>query len=138
MSESAFGNVPGGQALIEWFGRVPRFHDAELQEIKLASNGQSALRFLTWEITNTVDSRGYFVLDKRVVVTITLEEVSYVALDHFHLPGIVFDLEVTNADDGFEVRWTGSYGVEGTLRAKKMRIDLTPVKPMPHAPKISN
>jgi Immunity protein 50 len=126
MSATVLATIPGGNALFEWFGRTPNFHDAEVQEIKLASSGPSTLRVRTWEITNTVDSRGYFVLDKHVLVTFTLEEVSYIALDHFNLPGIVFDLEVTNADGGFQVRWSGSYGVEGTLRAKKMRIGFSP------------
>jgi hypothetical protein len=129
MSATLLATIPGGRALVDWFGRTPNFHDAELQEIKLASSGPSSLRLRTWEITNTVDSRGYFILDKHVLVTITLEEVSYVALDHFNLPGIVFDLEMTNADGSYEVRWSGSYGVEGTLRAKRMRIDFSPAEP---------
>jgi hypothetical protein len=126
MNESVLNNLPGGQALIEWFGRVPRFHDAELQEIRLASNGPSTLRIRTWRMTNQVDDRGYFVLDKHAMVTITLERVSSVALDHFDLPGIIGDLEITSVENGFQLSWDGSYGVEGRLRAEQLRIDFTP------------
>ena len=33
MSGSALHDIPGGEALFDWFGRVPRFHDAKLLEI---------------------------------------------------------------------------------------------------------
>ena len=41
MSATVLATVPGGHALVEWFGRTPNFHDAEMQEIKLASRGPS-------------------------------------------------------------------------------------------------
>jgi hypothetical protein len=129
MPEAALGSVPGGQALIDWFGRTPRFHDAELLEINLASNGPSVLRIHTWQITDKVDDRGYFVLDKHAVVTITLDQATYVALTDFNLPGIIFDLEVTRTEDGWQLLWSGSYGVEGTLRARQMHIGFAPGKP---------
>jgi len=84
--------------LLAWFGRVPRFHDAELLEITLASKGESVLRIHTWEMTNQVDDRGYFVLDKHVVVTITLHSVTEISLSDFDLPGIIGSLEVTSQD----------------------------------------
>ena len=126
MTESAFGSIPGGPALIEWFGFVPNFHDAELVEVRLASNDTSTLRIRAFRMTDKVDGRGYFILDKHAVVTILLEGVTYVALNHFNLPGIIFDLKVTSTERGFELVWTGSYGVEGTLRATRLRIDFVP------------
>ena len=126
MTESVLNDIPGGQALIEWFGRVPRFHDAELQEIRLASNGPSTLRIRTWRMTDQVDDRGYFVLDKHAMVTITLERVCSVALDHFDLPGIIGALEITGVGNSFQLSWDGAYGVEGRLRAGQVRIEFTP------------
>jgi len=32
-----------GEALVEWFGRVPRFHDAELLEITFSGKGAGLL-----------------------------------------------------------------------------------------------
>jgi hypothetical protein len=31
-------NIAGGAKLVEWFSRVPHFHDAELLELKLCGN----------------------------------------------------------------------------------------------------
>jgi len=115
--------------LLAWFGRVPRFHDAELLEITLASKGESVLRIHTWEMTNQVDDRGYFVLDKHVVVTITLHSVTEISLSDFDLPGIIGSLEVTSQDGVYQLEWDGSYGVSGTLSAKQMQMELKPGKP---------
>jgi hypothetical protein len=87
------------------------------------------MRVHTWQMTNKVDARGYIELDRYVVVTITLEEVTDITLTEFNLPGIIFDLEVTKADESMQLAWSGSYGAAGTLRAKKMRFDLQPGKP---------
>jgi hypothetical protein len=127
--EAILQDIPGGRALLDWFGRVPRFHDANLLAITLNSKGLSVMRVHTWQMTNKVDARGYIELDKHVVVTITLEEVTDVTLTEFNLPGIIFDLEITKVDESMQLAWGGSYGVSGTLRAKKIRFDLQPGKP---------
>ena len=31
-----FRSLPGGDAIVDWFGYVPSFHDAELLELKIA------------------------------------------------------------------------------------------------------
>ncbi len=126
---SILDDLPGGRTLFDWFGCTPRFHDAELLEITLSSNGQSTLRIHAWVMTDEVDSQGYFVQDKHVVVTVTLDQVTHVALSDFHLEGIIYDLRITRVDDGYQFSWGGSYGVEGTLRAKQVSFDLCAGKP---------
>ncbi|HWE75563.1 MAG TPA: hypothetical protein VG328_20560 [Stellaceae bacterium] len=44
---SILDNIPGGEALFGWFGRVPRFHDANLLEISF-SDGAGLLRIHAW------------------------------------------------------------------------------------------
>ena len=130
MDESSIlDDLPGGRALFEWFGSTPHFHDAELLEISLSSIGSSTLRIHAWVMTDDVDSRGYFIQDKHVVVTITLDQVTHVALSDFHLQGIVLDLNITRVNDAYQFTWEGSYGVEGTIRARQVRFDLRAGKP---------
>jgi len=61
-------------------------------------------------MTGKIDEAGHYVLDKPAVVTVTLNDVTDIALGDFNLPGIIFDLNVTRLEDGFELTWTGSYG----------------------------
>ena len=128
-AETTLLEIPGGKVLFDWFGHVPSFHDAELLEINLVSKGLSTLRIHTWEMTDKVDTRGYFALDRHVVVTITLEEVTHVDLVDFNMPGIIGGLQVTKIDEDVQFAWDGSYGVAGVLRAKKAYFDLKAGKP---------
>ena len=136
--ENILAQLPGGQALIDWFGHVPRFHDAETLELRLASVGPSVIRIHAWRMTDTVDAQGFFVLDRHAVVTITLDGVRDIAIGDFDLPGIIFELKITQAEvgsdytgprTGVQLAWTGSYGVSGALKAQSVRFDLQPGKP---------
>lgn len=127
MADSALHTIPGGQALIAWFGFVPNFHDAKLQSISIVNGGPCTLRIRAFRMTDRVDDRGYFVLDKHVVVTMTLTAVSHVLLTSFDLVGGIFDLQITVTEGGYEIAWTGVCGGDdGLLRAKQVQIDLQP------------
>lgn len=121
-------DVPGARELVEWFGRIPRFHDAKLREITLSSVAPSQLRISAWNMTDKVDDKGFFILEKHAVVTITLHAVKSVNLSDFDLPGIIFDLEISKIGDMFKMVWSGSYGVEGSLTAKELSFTLEPGK----------
>ena len=130
MSGSALHNIPGGEALFDWFGRVPRFHDAKLLEITFSGKGSGLLRIHAWNMTNKVDARGHFVRDKHVVVTLALEAISAINCTNFDIvPAVIFDLEITRLDQGFRLAWSASYGVTGSISAKQVRITLEPGKP---------
>ena len=128
--ESILHSIPGGTALIDWFGRVPHFHDAKLLDLALSNKEISTLRVHTWQMTDQTDAQGYYILDKHVVVTITLQAVTHVALDDFDMmPGIIYSFEITKTDNGYQLTWDASYGVSGLLRAKQVSLNLMPGKP---------
>lgn len=129
MSDTALWNVAGLDKLVHWFGRMPRFHDAKLLNIALHSNEPSTLRIHAFQMTDKVDEQGYFVLEKHAVVTFSLEEVASISLADFNLPGIIHDLQITEASDGVQITWSSSYGVGGTLMARRVSIALQPGKP---------
>lgn len=123
-------DIPGGEALVEWFGRVPCFHDAELLEVTFSSKGAGLLRIHAWNMTDEVDAKGYFVLDKHAMVTLALDGVSAINCADFDMvPGIIFDLEITKVDEQFRIEWSSSYGVAGFVTARHMVINLEPGKP---------
>ncbi|MCQ1574995.1 hypothetical protein NFO65_30275 [Neorhizobium galegae] len=123
-------DIPGGKAVVEWFGRAPRFHDANLLELTFSGKGAGLLRIHAWNMTNEVDSKGYFVLEKHATVTLALEGVSSIECADFDMvPGIIFELEITRAGEHFRIEWSASYGVNGVVTAKKVQIGLTPGKP---------
>ncbi|XAZ21605.1 hypothetical protein LVY75_22560 [Sinorhizobium sp. B11] len=129
-STSILHDIPGGKPLLEWFGRVPRFHDANLLEITFSGNGAGLLRIHAWNMTDEVDAKGYFVLDKHAIVTFALEGVSAVNCTDFDVvPGIIFGMEITKVDEHFRIEWDSSCGVAGFVTTRHIRIDLVPGKP---------
>lgn len=126
-SKSALHDVPGGEALFEWFGRVPRFHDAKLLEITFPGKGAGRLHIQAWNVTDQVDANGYFVLDKHATVTLALAGVSAInCVDFDMMPAIIFDLEITRDGENHRIEWSASYGVAGFITAKHVRVSLAP------------
>ncbi|RWQ67125.1 hypothetical protein [Mesorhizobium sp.] len=124
-----FADIEGAQALIDWFGFVPNFHDAELLDIELLLNRSGRLRLHAFRMTDEVDDKGYFILDRHVLVTLTLEEVREISLDYFDLIGIVGRLLVTKTGKRYRIEWQSSYGVEGIIVAKNLRINFEQWRP---------
>jgi hypothetical protein len=75
--ESLFpAEIPGASDLFAWFGYWPTFHDGEVLSVHLDRSGPSRIRVHTWEGTHQLDSRGYIVLRKHVIVTFIFEDVN--------------------------------------------------------------
>ena len=89
------------QALFDFFGYWPSFHDADV----LACTGPSAerqtvdLTLHTWEMTSEVDAKGYFVLQKHVLVTFHFCDVHDATLERFGLDNILFGMNITRDGD---------------------------------------
>jgi hypothetical protein len=139
--------LPGGQELIAWFGYVPRFHNAELLDLHLGASGAS-LRLHTWRMTSETDEKGYYLLDKHVVVTFSLERLTGITLEGHDSRGILYGLNLRRYGSGdpllsTEVITMGlppepddlglqldhTYGLWGVMYARKISLSLTPGKP---------
>lgn len=118
--------IPGASDLLAWFGFWPTFHDGEVLWVHLDRSGPSRIRVHTWEMTSELDSRGYYVLRKHVVVTFILEDISELELDGFSHQNVLFDLTLTNGPGGCKLEFGPSYGIGGTITAGSVRIQLEP------------
>ena len=138
---SIYDAVPGGAELVEWFGRVPSFHDAEILSLHLNRKGRSALRLYGWITTDRANPAGYLVLDKRAVVTFDLEGVMDVQLEGFSAQNVIFGLVLRRAPDrqdrrnyltmnpqpeDIEIEMEPCYGLSGLIRARAVTISFEP------------
>ena len=134
--------VPGGQELVQWFGQVPSFHDAEILSLDLRRQGQSALRLHCW--STKIRQDGFWVHDKHAVVTFTLEGVVDLQLDEFNHQNVIHGLILRRAPDrpdrrgymalgplpeDIEIEIEPCYGMNGWIRARSVAITLEPGKP---------
>lgn len=127
---SILHEIPGGRALVEWFGGVPHFHDAELLELTFSKEGSGLIRLHAWNMTDQVDDKGYFINDKHAIVTLLLGGVSSInCIDFDMVPGIIYDLDISAVNEFYRVEWSASYGVEGSITVKGVQINLMPGKP---------
>ncbi len=140
-------SVSGGPELLAWFGYVPSFHDAEIIGLHLNRTGPSTLRIHTWDVTGKVDSKGFFVHEKDVVVTFTLEEIESLELEGFSHQNVIGGLELNRIEaetskfgmqsirpprsqpDFYEIVLHPCYGLAGTIRARRVSLALAPGKP---------
>ena len=121
--------IPGSAELHDWFGYWPSFHDAEIISLHLNRKGPSSLCVHTWEMTKEVDERGYYVLAKHVIVEFTFEGVSDLDVSGFNHQNVIFGLDVEKMESGFQVNLSGCYGIEGSITAGKISLQLTPGSP---------
>ena len=114
---------------MDWFGRVPSFHDGYVLGISLEARGTGLVRVHGWNMTDRVRSDGYFILEKHAVVTFTLGDVTRVNIVDFDMEGTVGSLSLTKVEDGFQLLWNSAYGAAGEILAKTVSMTLEPGQP---------
>lgn len=66
---SVYTSISGGTELLDWFGRVPSFHDAEIIDLHLKRGDSSKLRIHAWNMTTKIEN-GYFVRNRPAKLTL--------------------------------------------------------------------
>lgn len=119
-------DIPGASELVAWFGFWPTFHDGEVLSLHLNRAGPSRVRIHTWERTNELDSRGYYISRKHVIVTFVLEDVSELELNGFSCQNVLSELLLTKDPSGYKLELGPCYGMYGTITAGSIRVELEP------------
>lgn len=140
----AYRLIDGGLDLLDWFGRVPSFHDAEIISLALNRKGDSLLTLHGWIMTDKKDEKGYFVLEKHAVVSFTMREIFDLQLDGFGHQNVIGSLDLhhgppnperrqlyTQRDitDAFELTLEPCFGMDGVIRCKQLSVSVKPGKP---------
>jgi hypothetical protein len=119
-------DIEGASEIVDWFGRWPSFHDAEVLSVVLERASESCIKIHTFEMTNKVDPRGFYVLQKHVIVSFWFEEVLSLSLTGFNNQNVISGLDLHKTNDEYEMILYACYGVEGRIISKKVRITMEP------------
>jgi len=125
--EEILDDIPGATELFSWFGYWPSFHDAEIVSLTLNRIGVSTLQVYAYHMTNELDDRGYYVLEKHVHVNFRMEEIFSLELFDFNLQNVIFGLILSRVEEGFEIKLDPCSGMSGTVASKRLSIDFHPV-----------
>ena len=109
--------IDGNEAIVNWFGTWPSFHDAEVISLLLARAGQSVLTVYP-----------YFP-QKPAAVQFIFEEVSDLELHDFSSQNVIQTLEVgiavdQNGDQVYRTVLAPCYGLSGRIDSKSVRVEL--------------
>ena len=129
MPKIKIDQLEGGAALCDWFGDIPTFHDANLKELELHQGAPGRLVAHIFGWGPEVDAKGYYVIKKRTVVTLSIINLVEVQLFEMKEGGIIFGLEIEKDDEGTTLIFDSSYGVHGRIKAERIVVSFEPVEP---------
>lgn len=130
---SVYKSVAGGAELLDWFGRVPSFHDAEIIDLHLKRGDISKLRIDAWNMTEKV-KKGYLIAEKHAVVEFSLDRITYLDLDEFNHQNVIAGLILSREDrhEGatvYQISLEPCYGLAGIIRAEGVSVSYSPRNP---------
>jgi Immunity protein 50 len=121
-------HIEGAAALLEWYGGMPSFHDSNVLDFSIDGNGSGRMSVQAFSTTDRIDEKGFFILDKHVIVTFLMDGITSVELSGFMQGAILFALDISKDQDGFEMSIESSYGFGGSLKMQKLRMEFRPGK----------
>jgi hypothetical protein len=77
------------------------FHDAEILHLDLNRTGSSHMAVHTWHMSSDMDEKGFYILQKHVVVEFVLEGISDLELVQFSHQNVLGNLSIKKKNDGF-------------------------------------
>jgi Immunity protein 50 len=131
--------IKGSEKLLAIFARWPSFHDAEVMEIRLTRKSKERgekrdtgvelfARIHTWDMTNEVDSSGYFVLINHTLVTFRFSSVEALQLDGFNHQNVIFGLTIQSKESSeagsskFHVEFDPCFGVDAIFDCSAIEV----------------
>lgn len=114
--------------VIQWFGFIPDFHDAEVISMDLRRAPElSTIRVDAWRTLSDVDERGYFKIDRRAVVCFVLRNVVRQEISDWNHQNVLNKLTVATEQDGQVLNLETIYGVGGYFVAQEITVEVKPV-----------
>lgn len=128
-------DIPGSELLTSVFGYWPSFHDAEVVRLELVrvhpyGAGPDLLADVhTFEITDEVDAKGYFVLRHHVLVSFRFRGVDQLRLEDWNNQNALMGLRITDIRSRqldalkYEVHFDSSFGVDARFLCRSVAIE---------------
>lgn len=138
--EELFASLPGGQAVIDWFGFCPDFHDGTLEKLELCDDN-ALLGVRAFRMTNQINDEGFYIHDRHAVVTFRLLGVTGLKLEG-DASSVILQLSIRRLSatpnqsewqtcrgpvaGDIEIAFDTSIGLYGSIYAKELVFEIRP------------
>jgi hypothetical protein len=125
--------IAGFQALVDWCGGWPWFHDAEI--VRSDRNRQGKSRLVIQVIGGSRPTFGpranpkFAVPPEDVTVTFILQYIEDLELFQFSHQNVIFDLSLEPYNGMFRITLAPCYGLAGTIDVRTIQIEFKPASP---------
>jgi hypothetical protein len=109
------------QAVVDFFGRWPSFHDSKVLAYEIGGEPESlGFTLHTWLLTNEVDAKGFFLLRNHALVSFRFGGLHDVKMDAFGSGNILSGLEMSPGSDpsSFHVKLDSVMDMSGSFSAR--------------------
>lgn len=136
MEEDDWRAIPGGDALIAYFGHIPMFHDGEITQVVLNRLSTSTISIHIWG-TDDFDPV------RHAVVTLSIDDIIDLQLENFSPQNVIGDVIIRplpQRDDrrpfyyrdwkesDVEIEMFAIFGLNGIVRAGSVSVAFVPGK----------
>ena len=133
--------IENSESVTSLFGYWPSFHDAEVLQISISRSSEHdggpslSADVHVFEMTQQVDSDGYYVNHKHSVVTLLFQGLDELSLDGFNHQNALSDLSIAETEPGgmLRVNFDSAYGLDSEFTCRTMKV----VSVVPGVPPLS-
>lgn len=122
--------VDNAEAVLEWFGFWPTFHDAEVLTVALRRDLPSTIEILT-ALPRVRERAGELIAGRAtvVVVTFTFGRVVDVRMEDFSTQNVIASLLIALRGDTIRVEIYPSFGIGGYIETDRLSVGVRSVDP---------
>ena len=118
-------NVPGAESVVDWFGKWPSFHDAEIMTLHI-DRERSSIRIYTFARSDRIGVDGSFVREREAVVVFEFTGIRLLRIEGEDADGqnVIAALMIEQTNEGYRLDLSPCYGLSGEIYVKELRVRL--------------
>lgn len=120
-------NIPGAEAVANWFGGWPSFHDAEIMTFHIGREQRpSSMRIRAFTTSDRTDSSGRFIRERDALVVFEFTGIRSVRIEgeDADVQNVISSLLIEQLSDGYRLVLGPCYGIAGEIVVKNLKVRL--------------
>jgi hypothetical protein len=119
--------IPGAESVVDWFGKWPSFHDAEIMTLHIDRERKpSSMRIRVFTLSDRTDSSGRFIRERDALVVFEFTGIRSMRIEgeDADIQNVISSLLIEQLDDGYRLLLGPCYGMAGEIVVKDLKVRL--------------